>query len=92
MMISKFPFDKDLLDDAIYKLLCLKKYEDVWKNYEGIREISSNLKDLLQQMLQPVPEKRISFKEILEHDWCRETRLSSDEVRSVIVKQLDLEK
>lgn len=43
-------------------------------------------------MIHPVAEKRITFQEVLEHDWCKEVRLTSEEVRSVIVKQLDLEK
>ena len=43
-------------------------------------------------MIHPVAEKRIAFTEILEHDWCKEVKLTQEEVRSVIVKQLHLEK
>ena len=41
-------------------------------NYPELNDVSENLKDLLNKLLEVNPDKRISLDEILKHPWLNE--------------------
>lgn len=69
MVTGKFPFKYAHPEDQKYKFLHSKNYVSFWKLFENDCYISEECKDLIQNMLEYDPDKRIPLLEILDHPW-----------------------
>lgn len=46
----------------------------------GVQDVSSDLQDLLTQLLKKLPRDRISLEDALDHSWCQLADEEGDEV------------
>lgn len=69
-LTNRYPFSLASNQDKRYKLIIQKDYPAFWKASkidEGV--LTEEAKDLLMQMLEYEPAKRIPLAEIRKHDW-----------------------
>jgi serine/threonine protein kinase len=76
------PFTKAIPDDPYYKLICLNKEDIFWKAHarnkpNGEAFFSENFKDLINQMLQYEPEKRLTIEQIANHPWYTDSKCAT---------------
>jgi len=80
-----FTHQDNINEDSDY-LTFLKSNQAFWKKYSRSKKISKNFKDLINQMLDPNPSKRITINEILIHPWMTSESVPS---YSEIVKEFE---
>jgi serine/threonine protein kinase len=66
--IGKFPFDSTTYSDDKYKFIIKGRYNKFWEFFKDIN-ISDEFKDLINNLLNLTPNKRLSIDEILKHPW-----------------------
>jgi serine/threonine protein kinase len=66
--IGKFPFDSATYSDDKYKFIIKGRYNKFWEFFKDIN-ISDEFKDLINNLLNLTPNKRLSIDEILKHPW-----------------------
>lgn len=64
-------------DECIYKNVNRSQYEEKLKYFQSITfpaeiDISASVRDLIGQILNPDPQKRLTIEAILQHKWCQE--------------------
>jgi len=69
MMLKSIPFNSSLFSDPYYSRLCKKDTSQFWKIFDPSSTLSLDYKDLIERMMHPNPQKRISIKEIKTHPW-----------------------
>ena len=69
MVGGRFPFKFAHEKDPRYKLIIQRDFENFWKLFEKNCKFSDECMDLIQQMLEYDPEKRIKLINIHKHDW-----------------------
>ncbi len=67
LVIGKFPFENAHFSDTNYMYFINKDYDKFWKKCKI--NISSEFKDLINQIFCYEPEKRLSILEIKNHQW-----------------------
>jgi len=75
MLVGSFPFDKAIIEEFIGFIRDNRTY-DVGTTFaletEYLNPLSSDAKDLIVQMLETDPEKRITLNEVMAHPWTRQ--------------------
>lgn len=77
MLLGFPPLELAAPCDIRYQLITQGRLKDLLLHWKI--SLSSSAVDLIQRMLQPNPEKRISMEEILTHPWLSESNESVDE-------------
>ena len=71
-------FKQAVPSDKFYNEIILKNINNYWElvepNIEGIKELSSEFKDLYIQLITDEPDKRLTPDKILEHPWFNEIK------------------
>ena len=66
--IGNFPFDTSTYSDDKYKFIIKGRYNQFWEFFNHIK-ISDEFKDLINNLINLTPNKRLSTDEILKHPW-----------------------
>jgi len=91
LVTGKFPCSEMCVQgDPIYKLICERKFDEFWKITEQnlSAPLSSEIKDLIQQMLKPSIYTRIDLSQIYDHPWLNKAKIDEEN----IVKMMSLRK
>ena len=68
--IGEFPFLVSNFSDERYKNIINGSYNSFWKYYDHI-EISDEFKDLIVNLINNNPSKRLSLDEVIDHPWLK---------------------
>jgi serine/threonine protein kinase len=82
MVFEKRPFDEARVSDPFYKLIAGNRTQMYWRQFEKCCQVSEELKDLLQGMMQLNPSSRNTLEEILAHPWVQGETPSDEEIRA----------
>lgn len=69
MLSGKFPFLEASEKDPKYKLIIEGKFDKFWSQFEKYASFTEDVQDLLNQMLEYDPAKRIRLTDIALHQW-----------------------
>lgn len=69
MITGALPFEWAVEEDEIYALLITGRYDEFWKLFASLAEVSPQAKDLIQNMLKFDPKERFRLHQIERHDW-----------------------
>jgi len=88
IMLAGFPpFQKPDKSDWWFHKLLVKKHNLFWQAHCRAAKFSETAKDLINKMLNPDPEKRITLREIQEHEWYRGTTISENNLYTEFAKR-----
>jgi len=69
MIFQSIPFNSSLFSDPYYTRLCKKDTSKFWKIFDPTNMISTELKDLIERMMDSSPKKRLNIQEVKKHPW-----------------------
>jgi len=64
MVLKSIPFNSSLYDDPYYSRLCKKDTSQFWKIFDSENILSPEFKDLIEKMMNPNPEQRLTLNGI----------------------------
>ena len=68
--IGDFPFYGTNFSDDKYQKIIRGQYDSFWKYFDSI-EISDEFKDLIVNLINPTPSKRLSLDDVIDHPWIK---------------------
>ena len=72
MAVGKYLEDPQEQQLGLYDCLKSQDIQTIWQQLGSAEaKVSSSLKDLIEKMLQFNPNNRISYNEIMNHDWLK---------------------
>lgn len=84
MVTGIIPFLKATKSDNWYSKVISGDWEELWEffiNNKGCpRDLSDELKDLVEKLLHHDPSKRLTLEKVMQHDWCNGKTATSDEI------------
>lgn len=81
MVLQSIPFNSSLYTDPYYSRLCKKENTSrFWKIFDPENSLSFEFKDLIEKMMEPNPQKRITVDGIKQHPWYLGVTPSYEEV------------
>eukprot|EP00357_Protocruzia_adherens_P034301 CAMPEP_0115012290 /NCGR_PEP_ID=MMETSP0216-20121206/24632_1 /TAXON_ID=223996 /ORGANISM="Protocruzia adherens, Strain Boccale" /LENGTH=316 /DNA_ID=CAMNT_0002381285 /DNA_START=357 /DNA_END=1307 /DNA_ORIENTATION=- len=83
------PFGRADSSDPNFHLIQTENFEKFWALFESENSIavSDNLKDLINGLLQAVPEARLTLEEVLSHSWMKEPRMELGEFNGQMMER-----
>lgn len=93
MLTQHPPFTKAIPDDPYYKLICISKLDVFWKAHArnkpgGEAFFSANFMDLISNMLQYEPEKRLTMEQVKAHPWYNDSNCATlEEVQQEFLRR-----
>lgn len=93
MIAGSMPFNEAAPEDRLYKKLIQGNAEEFWSFHEQVccgsseRVFGAELRDLLEKMFHPNPEKRLSLKELKQHPWYLKDTIEDNKIEALL-KQL----
>lgn len=68
LMTGEFPFDTPTKEDSFYRLIIDNEWEEYWRIVDSAN-LTKGFKDMIQKMICPFPENRLSLKQLMNHSW-----------------------
>ena len=91
LFLAAFPPLKFALrSDWWFQKLMTKDYKKFWDAHERMAFFSESAKELLERLLEPIPEKRIALHEIKQHAWMDGPTLCSDSLVEIMKNRHDI--
>jgi serine/threonine protein kinase len=87
MVLQSIPFNSSLFNDPYYSRLCKKDTSKFWKIFDTGNTLTYEFKDLIEKMMDPIPQKRITIDEIKKHPWYQGSLPSYEEVAAEMRKR-----
>ena len=85
------PFERAKADESkYYQLIDENKWNTFWQNHDaakGHNFFDEDFKDLITNMLQPLPHQRLCMADLIGHPWMQGTVATSEQVRAEFMKR-----